>query len=51
MTAITFVGVGLMNSSAIVGAILQTAAINLEMLFVGRVIGGIASGLIFGVVS
>lgn len=31
------------------GAILQTAAQNIEMLFVGRVIGGIASGLVFGV--
>ena len=36
-------------SSAIVGAILQTAAVNLEMLFVGRVIGGVASGIVFGV--
>ena len=35
--------------SAIVGAILQTAAQNIEMLFVGRVIGGIGSGLVFGV--
>jgi MFS family permease len=35
--------------SAIVGAVLQTAAQNISMLFVGRVIGGIASGLIFGV--
>ncbi|ORY01682.1 MFS transporter [Clohesyomyces aquaticus] len=34
---------------AVVGAILQTAAINIEMLFVGRVIGGIASGIVFGV--
>lgn len=39
----------LTSTSAIVGAILQTAAQNIEMLFVGRVIGGIASGLIFGV--
>jgi MFS family permease len=35
--------------SAIVGAILQTAAQNIEMLFVGRVVGGVASGLVFGV--
>lgn len=35
--------------SALVGAVLQTAAQNIEMLFVGRVIGGIASGLVFGV--
>ncbi|KIW08633.1 uncharacterized protein PV09_00589 [Verruconis gallopava] len=34
---------------AIVGAILQTAAQNIEMLFVGRVIGGVASGIVFGV--
>ncbi|OAL38884.1 hypothetical protein AYO20_01635 [Fonsecaea nubica] len=34
---------------AIIGAILQTAAQNIEMLFVGRVIGGIASGIVFGV--
>lgn len=39
----------LTSTSAIVGALLQTAAINIEMLFVGRVIGGIASGLVFGV--
>lgn len=34
---------------AVVGAILQTAAVNIGMLFVGRVVGGIASGLVFGV--
>lgn len=34
---------------ALVGAVLQTAAQNIEMLFVGRVIGGVASGIIFGV--
>jgi MFS family permease len=36
-------------TSAVVGAVLQTAAVNISMLFVGRVIGGIASGLVFGV--
>jgi MFS family permease len=38
-----------MCTSAVIGAVLQTAAMNLEMLFVGRVIGGIASGIVFGV--
>jgi predicted MFS family arabinose efflux permease len=36
-------------ASALVGAVLQTAAQNIAMLFVGRVIGGIASGIVFGV--
>ena len=36
-------------TSAIVGALLQTAAQNIEMLFVGRVIGGVGTGLVFGV--
>jgi MFS family permease len=36
-------------TSALVGAVLQTAAQNIEMLFVGRVIGGVASGIVFGV--
>lgn len=35
--------------SALVGAVLQTAAQNQAMLFVGRVVGGVASGVIFGV--
>jgi MFS family permease len=39
----------LTDTSALVGAVLQTAAQNIEMLFVGRVIGGVASGIIFGV--
>jgi MFS family permease len=39
----------LTSVSAVIGAVLQTAAMNLEMLFVGRVIGGIASGIVFGV--
>ena len=39
----------LTDSSALIGAVLQTAAQNMEMLFVGRVVGGVASGIIFGV--
>lgn len=32
-----------------VGIILQTAAVNFPMLLTGRIIGGIATGIIFGI--
>jgi MFS family permease len=39
------------TSLALIGAVLQTAAINIEMFLVGRIIAGVAIGLVYSVAS
>ncbi|KPI35193.1 High-affinity glucose transporter [Cyphellophora attinorum] len=41
----------LATSLALIGAVLQTAAVNIEMFLVGRIIAGVAIGLVYSVAS